>query len=303
MNIGISITSAYRTRDVRDGASQMIRRANAAAMAGLDSLFVGDHHVVPSPYYQNTPMMGRLLAEWDDRLCGALFLLPLWNPVLVAEQAATLACIARGRFVLQCGLGAGQRLFQAMGRDIRYRPSSLEEAIGCLRALWSGQTVTLDGRWQFQDARISPLPPEPIDIWIGASAPVAIDRAARIGDAWLADPGMPLEAAARSMDIYREALARHGKPEPATIAIRRDIYVAGTAKDAEKVRNAAVKEGYRGFDPDALIIGTPSQVAESFQSFHDLGYTDIIIRNLNQEPSKAIDSIERLREVKALLNG
>ena len=72
----------------------MIERARAAADAGLDSLFIGDHHNVPVPYYQNVPMLGRLLAEWDDRPAGALFLLPLWHPVLVAEQIGTLASIA-----------------------------------------------------------------------------------------------------------------------------------------------------------------------------------------------------------------
>jgi hypothetical protein len=44
---------------------------------------------------QNTPMLGRLLAEWSDRPAGALFLLPLWNPVLVAEQVGTLAANRR----------------------------------------------------------------------------------------------------------------------------------------------------------------------------------------------------------------
>ena len=73
-------------------------RANVsgAREAGLDSLFLGDHHAVPVPYYQNVPMLGRLLAEWGDRPAGALFLLPLWNPVLVAEQIGSLAAIAAG---------------------------------------------------------------------------------------------------------------------------------------------------------------------------------------------------------------
>ena len=61
---------------------------------GLDSLFVGDHHNVPVPYYQNVAILGRLLAEWDTRPAGALFLLPLWHPVLLAEQIGTLASIA-----------------------------------------------------------------------------------------------------------------------------------------------------------------------------------------------------------------
>jgi alkanesulfonate monooxygenase SsuD/methylene tetrahydromethanopterin reductase-like flavin-dependent oxidoreductase (luciferase family) len=102
----------------------MIERARAAREAELDSLFVGDHHATPIPYYQNTPMLGRLLAEWGDAPAGCLFLLPLWNPVLVAEQVGTLAAIAQGRFIFQCGLGDGERQFAAMGADIKFRPSA-----------------------------------------------------------------------------------------------------------------------------------------------------------------------------------
>ena len=65
MKIGASLRSAYPPMDVRTGARWMIERARAASDAGLDSLFVGDHHNVPVPYYQNVPMIGRLLAEWD----------------------------------------------------------------------------------------------------------------------------------------------------------------------------------------------------------------------------------------------
>ena len=53
----------------------MIERAAAAHRSGLDSLFVGDQHVSPTPYYQNTPMLGRLLAEWGSAPAGCLFLL------------------------------------------------------------------------------------------------------------------------------------------------------------------------------------------------------------------------------------
>ncbi|MEX0942526.1 MAG: LLM class flavin-dependent oxidoreductase [Pseudomonadales bacterium] len=297
MKIGISITSAYQVSDVRDGVNQMIDRARAAAEAGLDSLFVGDHHVVPSPYYQNTPMMGRLLAEWDHRDAGALFLLPLWNPVLAAEQIATLACIAKGRFIMQCGLGRDESQFNAMGADIRYRPSAFEQSLTAMRALWRGETVSLDGRFRFKDATISPLPPEPISVWIGASAPVAIERAAKMGDAWLADPGMTLEQANEAMAIYTAALDKHGMAAPSTIAIRRDIYVATDAAEAESVKATIHAKGYRGFDPGALIIGDALGVAEQFNALGDLGFTDIIVRNLHRDPDKAVESTRRLADV------
>ncbi|MEE9253789.1 MAG: LLM class flavin-dependent oxidoreductase, partial [Pseudomonadales bacterium] len=103
MKVSISVTSAHRVDDVRSGARFMVERAAAARDAGLDALYVGDHHTTPAPYYQNTAMLARMLAEWNARPAGALYLLPLWHPVLAAEQIATLACIAQGPFVMQCG--------------------------------------------------------------------------------------------------------------------------------------------------------------------------------------------------------
>ena len=104
LRVGISLTSNHPdVKDPRQGARWMIERAATARRAGLDSLFVGDQHVSPTPYYQNTPMLGRLLAEWGEAPAGCLFLLPVWHPVLVAEQIGTLTAIARGPFIMQCG--------------------------------------------------------------------------------------------------------------------------------------------------------------------------------------------------------
>lgn len=298
MRIGISIASSYPDAKARTGAQNMIERTAAANKAGLDSLFVGDHHITPTPYYQNSPIMGRLLAEWGGKPAGALYLLPLWNPVLAAEQIATLACIASGRFIMQCGLGRDGYQFDAMGMNIKFRPSAFEQSLDVMRALWTGEEVSLQGRWQFTNARISPLPPEPIDVWIGASARVSIDRAARLGDAWLADPAMNLEQAKSAIDFYLECLATHNKSAE-VIAIRRDIYVAESALDAEATSNLIA--GYRGFNADALIIGEVESVAEQMQRYAELGYTDIIIRNLHPDQAKAIASIQRLSGVKQLL--
>jgi alkanesulfonate monooxygenase SsuD/methylene tetrahydromethanopterin reductase-like flavin-dependent oxidoreductase (luciferase family) len=129
MRVGISLTSGHAVKDPREGARWMVERAAAARRSGLDSLFVGDHHATPAPYYQNVPIMGRLLAEWGDGPAGCLFLLPLWNPVLVAEQVGTLAAIAAGRFIVQVGLGYDEAQFAAMGTTLRYRPSAFEESL------------------------------------------------------------------------------------------------------------------------------------------------------------------------------
>ena len=67
MRIGISICSNYRVGDPREGARNMIERARAARYADLDSLFVGDHHITGTAYFQNNAILGRLLAEWGGR--------------------------------------------------------------------------------------------------------------------------------------------------------------------------------------------------------------------------------------------
>ena len=105
MRVGISICSNYRVDDPREGARNMIERARAARYADLDSLFVGDHHITGTAYFQNNAILGRLLAEWGNKPAGALYLLPLWNPVLLVEQIGTLAAIAPGRFIMQCAMG------------------------------------------------------------------------------------------------------------------------------------------------------------------------------------------------------
>ena len=69
MRVGISRSRIYRVEDMRDGAA-MLDRLRSAVAAGLDTLFVGDHHAVPAPYCQNAPMLGRLLAEWEERPAG-----------------------------------------------------------------------------------------------------------------------------------------------------------------------------------------------------------------------------------------
>jgi alkanesulfonate monooxygenase SsuD/methylene tetrahydromethanopterin reductase-like flavin-dependent oxidoreductase (luciferase family) len=300
MRIGISLSSSYNVEDPREGARWMVERAAAAEQAQLDSLFVGDHHVTPQTYYQNVPILGRLLAEWGGRPAGALFLLPLWHPVLLAEQVSTLAAIARGRFVVQAALGYGEEQFDGMGVPMRQRPSRFEQSVELVRRLLAGETVSHEGRWRFRGARIAPLPCEPVEIWIGASAEPAIDRAARIGDAWVAWPGLTPDEARDQAALYLERCRAYGR-QPSTVAIRRDVYVGDSDEEAEATAGAVLARGYRGFDRSALVVGSPRTVSERFRDLEEMGYTDVLIRNLVPDQAHALASIERLVDVRIAL--
>ena len=300
MRVGISLTSAYATPDARRGARMMIERAAAARRAGLDSLFLGDHHSTGSPYYQNVPMLGRLLAEWGDAPAGCLFLLPLWQPVLVAEQVGTLAAIAQGRFILQCGIGEGAEQFDAMGANLKHRPSAFEEGLDAVRRLLAGETVRSHGRYHFDNARIAPRPPDPVEVWIGATAEPAVDRAARLGDGWLASPGLLPERARALAAFYLERCRAHGRA-PSAVAIRRDIYVGESRADVEATAGPVLARGYRGFDPAALVAGTIDEVVRSFRDLGAMGYTDVIVRHLIDDQPKVLDSLRRLEQVRLAL--
>ena len=293
MKIGTSLRSTYSVADPRQGARWMVERAAAAAAAGLDSLFVGDHHATgPAAYYQNTAILGRLLTEWGDQPAGALYLLPAWNPVLVAEQVGTLAALARGRFVLQCAVGGGDQM-AAMGAPPKGRAGAFEERLEVIRRLLAGEEV--DG------VRVAPLPAEPVDVWIGGHAAPAIDRAARMGDGWIAAPWATDEQAAEMATTYRKACEAHGKA-PGEVVLRRDIHVGGDEGDARRVAQPVLDGGYRGMDPAATVVGSPEQVAERFAGYAAMGYDHVLIRHLAEEQEEVLASFARLARVRQLVS-
>jgi alkanesulfonate monooxygenase SsuD/methylene tetrahydromethanopterin reductase-like flavin-dependent oxidoreductase (luciferase family) len=300
VRLGISLTSRHDVTDVRLGARWMIERAAAARRSGLDSLFVGDHHATAAPYYQNVPILGRLLAQWGSAPAGCFFLLPLWNPVLVAEQVGTLGAIAEGRFILQCGLGGGEAQFAAMGANVRHRPSAFEEALDIVKRLLAGETVTSSSRFGIRAARVALRPPERVEYWIGASARPAIDRAARLGDGWLASPRLPPDEAREQAVYYQERCAAHGRP-PGAVAIRRDVYVGESRADARAVAEHAVATDYRDFAPEALVCGSAADVTDQLQALGAMGYTDVIVRHLIDDQPRVLGSLSRLGLVREAL--
>jgi alkanesulfonate monooxygenase SsuD/methylene tetrahydromethanopterin reductase-like flavin-dependent oxidoreductase (luciferase family) len=112
MKVGISVGTTFDPADSARAARSVLAQADAAARARLDSLTVADRHsLAPNEYLQNVPLIGRILGVWHQRPVGCLFLVPLWHPVLMAEQSGTLAAIAAAPFIIQAGAGDGQPQF------------------------------------------------------------------------------------------------------------------------------------------------------------------------------------------------
>ncbi|MEC8492507.1 MAG: hypothetical protein VXY76_06390, partial [Pseudomonadota bacterium] len=89
--------------------------------------------------------------------------------------------------------------------------------------------------------------------------------------------------------------------KPSAVALRRDIFIGDSVRQAEEFRSHAVAKGYRGFPEDALICGDISQVATQFAELFEAGFTDIIVRNMAFDQGQALGTIEALSDVKRQL--
>lgn len=301
MRIGVSLASAQFVDDHAVGARNMIERARAARDAGLDSLSLGDHHSMPIPYYQNVPMLGRLTAEWaPDRPIGCLFLLPLWHPVLVAEQVGTLAALHPAPFVVQTGIGDGAEQFAAMNADLRTRGVVLDEAITVVKGLLAGDEVSSE-RFGIDAARVSPRPPAGVEWWIGAGGDGPLRRAAREGDAWYGGPDITPDAAPHQLGVYRDEAERLGRPHRAIV--RKDVVILDDDARATALGDELFAAGYRGMPRAALVYGGVERVTEELAVFAELGFDDVIIRCMSIPQADAIETLTLAGRVRANLAG
>lgn len=155
---------------------------------GFDSIWLTEHHFCPDGYTPSPLVIAGAIGARTTRVqIGTnLLLLPLYDPIRLAEDCATASLLSGGRFNLGVGGGYVEKEFAVFGRDLRHRPSLLEEAIEILRAAWAGDTITFSGkRYTYQDVRVFPLPEQAPKILLGAISEPAIERAARLADGFL----------------------------------------------------------------------------------------------------------------------
>lgn len=301
MRLGISIASSHAGLGDRDAVRTVIERARVAGVAGLDHLSLGDQHSTGGwgPYVANVPMLGRIMAEWPvDRPVGLLLLVPLWHPVLAAEQIGTLAAMSDARFIVQTGIGSGDGQFAAMGASISTRGRVTDRSIDIINRLLAGETVS-DVAADVDAAAVRPRPDQPVEWWIGSGpSPAAIDRAARLGDAWYTSPGLLGPSLDAGAQAYRDACDRHAATP--RIALRRDVLV-GDDHDATVRRSREVIDaGYRGMD-EQIVAGGVEHVAEQLAAFGPVGVDDIVARTITVDQPTALRSIELLGEVRIRL--
>lgn len=158
-----------------------------------------------------------------------------YNPAVVAEAFATLGQMAPGRVFL--GVGTGEALNeQAAGAGWGKYPERAErlvEAIGIIRKLWTGQTITQKGKyWDITSARLYDLPSQPVPIWVAANGPKSARLAGRFGDGWITDLKMLKDPKVRGE--YEAGVRAQGKSVADMEIVLETFAVAGSVAEARE---------------------------------------------------------------------
>ncbi len=257
----------------------LIPLARRADVLGYESIWVGEHVVIPArvdsrhpyapelgPPLPTTPLYDPLItfafvAAQTERikLGTSIYLAALRHPIASARQIATTDILSNGRVVLGAAVGWLKEEFEALGVPWEHRGSRMEENLEVMRRLWREERVEHRGRYyQFDAVGFEPKPPRSaVPILIGGENPAALERAARIGDGWIGVTHTPESAAAR----VRELRSLRDSPAPFEITVSSETIP--TLEAIQRYRDAGVdrlmfiarllSQGQR--TPDALLEG------------------------------------------------
>lgn len=181
-----------------------------AESLGWDDVWLSEHHFLEDGYTPSLLPLAAAMAVRTERIRigTSVILLPLHDPVRVAEDAATVDVLSGGRFVLGVAGGYRREEFEGFGVPLSERASRMEEALPILRRLLAGERVSCEGQhYRYRDLAIFPRPvQESMPIWVGGFSPPAARRAARLGDGYIAIGPM-----AALVEICRQELVRAGR--------------------------------------------------------------------------------------------
>ncbi|MEV4568448.1 TIGR03619 family F420-dependent LLM class oxidoreductase [Nonomuraea sp. NPDC049419] len=250
---------------------QFTELARAAERCGFDTLTLSDHlfyadFASPYPYSRSGRPRWDARTHWPDvwvtigamaavtstlRFAPNVYIAPARDLFTVAKQVSTAAVLSRERVTFGVGVGWCKEEFTATGQDFHTRGKRLDAMLPALRALWSGETVTLDG---LPPLSISPTPSGPIPVYVGGDSEAALRRAARLGDGWIGNRIYTEEQLDEVLDTLRGHLEANGR----SIEEFEIIAPLAVLPEAETYRHFAAK-GVTGTLAAPWWLATPEE--------------------------------------------
>ena len=297
----------------RDSYESYIESVVEAEALGFYSSFLVEHHFSGMGQVSASLNLLTFLAAKTStiRLGSAVVVLPWHNPVLVAEQAATLDLLSNGRF--DFGVGKGYRLneFQGFCIDIDESTERFEEAMAVIRKAWTtkGRFSHHGKRWHYEDIMLEPAPvqkPHP-PLWLAAGRPDSLRYAARQNYNLFLDQFQTLDVIFERLRIFREALAEAGRDyDPLGVGVARAVMVADNDEEREKaiamrIKQLEVMNAYgqnadgsrkssmvsdsdlRKAAVDGVLLGTPDAIVERLQRMQAEGVGYVLLSTRDQE--------------------
>jgi alkanesulfonate monooxygenase SsuD/methylene tetrahydromethanopterin reductase-like flavin-dependent oxidoreductase (luciferase family) len=229
-DVPASVSPSQQFRDV-------LRIVEAAQENDFTYIAIGQHFLYGDlRWLQPVPLLARLAAEVEPhiRLVTQIMIAPLYHPVLLAEEIATLDVVTEGRLVFGVGLGYRPEEFGYLGVPFRERAARLEESLQLMHRLWTEDEVDFRGRfWTLEGVKphLKPVQAPHPPIWIGAHSLAGARRAGRLADGYACPPETPVDEIVERYTAVKEGFEARGKvfgPQP----LRRNVLVADTREQA-----------------------------------------------------------------------
>lgn len=277
MKLGLYMATQWREgADLGPELANLVEQTRAAKASGLVSLMVGQHFLSsPLQMFQAMPLLARLAAEADGmRLGPGLLLLPLLNPVVVAEETATLDWLTGGNAIIGLGLGYRKEEFDSIGVPFKERVPRFVEGVEVIRKLWRDDVVEHRGRFHTLAGVRASLRPRQAGgppIWMAGDVEAAVKRAAKLADAWMPSPMVTEEDVARLGALFRETRAAAGLAPAAEFPVIRECHVGSSGRKAlDEVREplSFKYEAYASWGGDSGFVPADG-IRSDFDKFAD----------------------------------
>ena len=303
MQLGTGLFTAQKRPDDDREASElydeMLTLTREIEAAGLDSAWVSEHHFADDGYLSATmPSLAAMAAETDDIELGPCIALgPLYEPIRLAEDSATVDLLSEGRLTLGLAIGSNPREFDVFGVPREERADRLADLVSFLRGAWSEGELGYDSAFHDVPTDVS-ITPKPVDesvpIMLGGAAKPAVRRAARTAEGWCAPSALPVGGIRKRVEDIDAVRAEEDIDGEFTVYVIQHGWVGDSREEAWET----MKDGYLyiqrryaeifsgepvdELDPERVaelkeqaIFGTPEQVTEQLETYREALGDDI----------------------------